>query len=230
MLTLVLLPGLDGTGRFFWRLERELQGHIPVQVINYPDQPIASYEDAIAYVQLKLPHQPLVILGESFSGPVATEIAARQPDLIKGLILAATFLENPWPRWLIRSIARYSPEKVPPRMMCWALHGNADDPELNKLLREIVAGLPPAVRASRLRAVGAADARQAFLSVNCPVLALHGRDDWLVPKRSMEQACQAKPNASLKLLAGAHMLLQRNAPEAATAILAFMRSLESSKT
>ena len=38
-----------------------------------------------------------MLLGESFSGPIAAAIAAAPPPGLRGLILCATFLRNPRP-------------------------------------------------------------------------------------------------------------------------------------
>lgn len=227
MLPLVLLPGLDGTGRFFWRLERTLSGHVATQVISYPATPIASYDEVVDDVCARFPTGPVVLLGESFSGPVAVRVAAALPDRVKGLILAATFVRNPRPKWLIRALSRYDPKKSPRKLTCWALRGGVCDQELDALLDEVVAKLPPGVRQSRLRVIASADVLQALLALRCPILALHGNDDWLVPKSSIARTLKSNSNTKLKLLAGPHMLLQRNHDHAASEILDFMSSIES---
>ena len=221
---LVLLPGLDGTGLFFARLEQALAGRIPVQTVSYPSDAVLGYSELPEYVRAKIGDAPAVLLGESFSGPVAIHLAANLPDQVKGLILAATFLNSPWPRWMIEAAARAKPSHVPRAWIDVVLRGGSDDPELGALIAKILADFDPSVRTARLSAVAQANATQDFARVSCPILALHGRNDWLVWPGPMRRAIAAKPGAGMKLLAGPHMLLQKNPHEAADAIEAIVRN------
>lgn len=224
---LVLLPGLDGTGLFFARLERALAGRVPLQVIAYPPDAGLGYAELPDYVGAKIGDGPVVLLAESFSGPLAIRLAVTLPSQIKGLILAATFLTTPWPRWMIEIAARSSPSTVPRGWIDAVLRGGSDDPELAAQIAKIMAGFDPSVRSARLRAVARADARGDFARITCPVLALHGKNDWLVWPGPMRRATKAKPGAGMKLLAGPHMLLQTNATDAAREIDAFFHKIGS---
>ena len=222
--TLVLLPGLDGTGLFFARLEQALAGRLPVQTVSYPSDVGLGYHELPNYVRAKIGDAPAVLLGESFSGPVAIHLAATLPDQIKGLILAATFLNSPWPRWMIATAARAKPSHVPRAWIDAVLRGGSNDTELAAQIAAIMTGFDPSVRSARLKAVAQADATQDFARVSCPVLALHGRNDWLVWPGPMRRAIAAKPRAEMKLLSGPHMLLQTNAKDAAREIEAFVQN------
>ena len=68
--TLVLLPGMDGTGELFSPLIKELGPDIQTVVIRYPDLPL-DYAAHEAFARARLPSTgPFVVLGESFSGPI----------------------------------------------------------------------------------------------------------------------------------------------------------------
>ncbi len=71
-LKLFLLPGLDGTGLLFEPLLKELPKECIAEVISYPfDQP-QTFEQHVKHVVGKLPeNEPIALLAESFSGPVA---------------------------------------------------------------------------------------------------------------------------------------------------------------
>jgi hypothetical protein len=88
---IVLLPGMDGTGELLGNLSDELSTHRPVQLIGYRvDRPL-SYDQLIFYVRERVPNDRFVILGESFSGPIAIEIAATDPRVVR-LVLASLFV------------------------------------------------------------------------------------------------------------------------------------------
>jgi pimeloyl-ACP methyl ester carboxylesterase len=221
---LVLLPGLDGTGRFFKRLIASLENRVPLQVVSYPPDQVLGYAELPDYVRAQIGSEPVVLLGESFSGPIAINLAAQMQGQVKGLILAATFVTSPWPRWMIAAAAKANPGLVPRAWIDAVLRGGADDPELAAEIADIMAGFVPEVRAARLRAVASVDARDGLRRVSCPILVLHGRNDWLVPKSGILRAIKSKPGAVIKLIAGPHMLLQCNAAGGAREIEAFLNS------
>jgi hypothetical protein len=77
---LVLLPGLDGTGKLFAEFVKLLDPGVCAMVVAYPpDQPL-GYEELDALVRgiLDKPRrdQRYVLLGESFSGPLAIRSAS----------------------------------------------------------------------------------------------------------------------------------------------------------
>lgn len=99
MTTLVLLPGVDGTGELFGPLIAALNGQVRTLVVRYPTDEALSYLELQRQVHDLLPEgEPFFLLGESFSGPVAISIAAEKPVGLQGGILGASFLRNPRPR------------------------------------------------------------------------------------------------------------------------------------
>jgi pimeloyl-ACP methyl ester carboxylesterase len=72
--------------------------------------------------------------------------------------------------------------------------------------------------------VAEVDVRPDFAALRCPILVLHGRGDWLVPKTSMQNAIATKVGARMIVIPGAHMLLQTRAPAAAGEIAYFAKS------
>lgn len=98
MITLVLLPGMDGSGALFAPLVAAFRGRVRTQVIAYPSGQALGYEELAAFVRPLLPAGPYFLLGESFSGPVAIALAASAPPGLAGLILSCTFARNPSPK------------------------------------------------------------------------------------------------------------------------------------
>jgi pimeloyl-ACP methyl ester carboxylesterase len=223
---LVLLPGLDGTGILFQWLTACLPPDIAVTVVRYPDDPSLGYDDYVDQARHAIGSQRVVVLGESFSGPIAIKLAASMPDQICGLILAATFLKSPWPPVLVRRAASVNPHRAPRFSRDWVLMGHYKRAEVSEQLDTILRNLTPGLRAARLQAVAAIDVRSDFDCVLCPVLALHGRDDWVVPPGTMRRAIASKSGAHMEQFSAAHMLLQTAPQLAACAIASFMAEIQ----
>src|SRR5262245_23390841 len=102
--SLVLLPGLDGTGNLFRPLLQKLPAEVEPIVLSYPAREFLDYS-ALAQLALRsLPtDRPVVLLGESFSGPVAVLAAAAQPKGLLGVILCASFViaPRPWAKFAL---------------------------------------------------------------------------------------------------------------------------------
>src|SRR5687768_1455482 len=108
-MTLVLLPGMDGTGLLFADFVAALGAQVETQVLRYPPDEILGYAELEARVRAALPtDRPLVLLGESFSGPIAISIAATPPPNLRGLILCCTFARFPLPA-SIKALAKLLP-------------------------------------------------------------------------------------------------------------------------
>jgi pimeloyl-[acyl-carrier protein] methyl ester esterase len=68
--TLVLLPGLDGTGDLFAPVVDALGPSVPTQIVRYPLSDASDYATCEAIARAALPTDgPYVLLGESFFGP-----------------------------------------------------------------------------------------------------------------------------------------------------------------
>src|SRR5688572_3895642 len=99
MTALVVLPGLDGTATLHTKFVASVgPAFDSVTVIPYPPNEALGYVALEALVRAQLPTAtPFVLLGESFSGPVALSIAADPPPNLVGLVLSTTFAKSPVP-------------------------------------------------------------------------------------------------------------------------------------
>ena len=94
--SLVLLPGLDGTGLLFGPLLAALPSEVAPIVVSYPGDSPLAYSELLPLVLAALPtDRPFVLLGESFSGPLAVMAAAARPAGLVGVVLCASFIRNP---------------------------------------------------------------------------------------------------------------------------------------
>jgi pimeloyl-ACP methyl ester carboxylesterase len=227
---IVLLPGLDGTGDLFERVASHLAADFKVTIVRYPNDPSLGYAGYVQLARNAIRTREVFLLGESFSGPVAIRVAAQLGPQIKGLVLAATFVRSPWPRWLVQRTSHVDPEAIPKKLRDAILMGSYGDKELAEKVDTIVRELPRPVRAARLRAVAGVDVRQDFAALGCPILALHGRFDWLVPMIAMQDVISRKGQARMIVFPAAHMLLQTCAADGAAAIIAFAKTSATTET
>ena len=230
MTTLVLLPGMDGTGILFKPFLQALPPDLPVKVVAYPGHAPLSYEELESLVQAALPAQgPIVFLGESFSGPIAASLAAKLPGRVNGLILCCTFVRNPRSVLSVfKPLANLiSPDLVPIRLAAWLLLGSFATPDLRALLRTALAGVSPSVLRARLNAVVTVNASAALAEVKVPVLYMQAAQDNLVPSGAARLAMAACPSMKVIPFKGPHCLLQAVPAEAAAVVAAFVRNVES---
>ena len=76
---IVLLPGLDGTGKLFKRFIAAAPPECSVTSIALPMEAL-NYHELADHVVRNLPEcKPLVAIAESFSGPLASALAQRRP-------------------------------------------------------------------------------------------------------------------------------------------------------
>ena len=211
------MPGLDGTGALFAPFVAELDRTFEPQIVSYPTSDVTPPEP-------DLPHEPFAIIAESFSGPIALRIAAKRPPNLVALILVATFVESPirWmPAWLVRPtlLARLARSRFLIRRQL--LNASASE-DLVDLVRETIARVPPAVLASRVRAVLALDARDALAACESPMLYLQATHDRVVPGRAAEVMGRYRPDLRVERIEGPHFVLQRNPVASARAIERFL--------
>lgn len=226
--TLVLLPGMDGTGDLFQPLLDALDSGIQVQVVRYPEAECWSYERLLAYVLGLLPSdRPFVLLGESFSGPIAIRLAALAPRHLQGLILCCTFARNPRPGLsCLRRLLPWAPlTRMPSILLSAAILGPWASPELRHLLSQAVARVHPSVMLARARAVLTVDVTNDLALLRLPCLCLQASADRLVPGREAQHIAELLPATQLRVLTGPHGLLQAVPVESAEALLAFIRQI-----
>ena len=222
---LVLLPGLDGTGKLFANFVQALGAAVECRVIGYsPDEP-TGYEELELKVRAALPQdRPYVLMGESFSGPIAMRIAACKPAWLVGLILCGTFASNPFP-WLAwaRPFASLLPIKSLPRWLRAPLMWGSKDPRRAPGNAErAVAGVAGSVLRRRIAAILTVDAIECLDRIAIPALIMYARRDRVVPHAATELLIAHLPGAEVADIDGPHLLLQARPDECSAAVLRFM--------
>ncbi|MES2319518.1 MAG: alpha/beta hydrolase [Pseudomonadota bacterium] len=227
-LTLVLLPGMDGSGELFADFIAALGNEATPLVMFYPADQALGYEGLIDLVRTRLPAgQPFVLLGESFSGPVAIALAASHPPGLAGLILTTSFARNPVP--LLAGLRRFL-GAVPisaslSGLLSPFLQGVGASSDKRRSLRHVLGLARPAVLRARMDAVLAADFSDRMRNVTVPVLYLQAMQDRVVPAAAATHLLTLQPAMQVVAMRGPHLLLQAAPMQAAAAVRQFLTSL-----
>jgi pimeloyl-ACP methyl ester carboxylesterase len=223
---IVLLPGLDGTGTLFRPLREYVPSHLRPVVVAYPGDEKLGYQALLPRVMQSLPtEEPFIILGESFSGPLALMAAATCPPGLQAVILCATFVRNPfWIRaaWLRYLVPDFAFGLYPIFSGAKAMFGGYSTPELRAALQSAVATVAPGVLAHRVREVLQADVSEELSRCPVPILYLRGSRDLVVPKHNFKEIAGLSVYVSEAVIAAPHMVLQTRPREALAAIARFI--------
>lgn len=229
MTTLVLLPGMDGTGTLFDPLVNVLSGNASLKVVAYPPVAPAGYGVLQDFAEAALPaDESIILLGESFSGPIAISLAAKHPDRIKGVVLCCTFVRSPHPYLApLNFLAAWAPIKqLSLAFACAALLGRYATPELRRALGAALAMVSGAAIRARLKAVLSVDVSADLARVTAPILYLRATGDRLIPKHASQLIKHLQPSTQIIEIEGPHCLLQAAPTAAAQAIHQFMHVVE----
>lgn len=232
MATLVLLPGLDGSGDFFEPLIEALPDGFDAIVVRYPgDQPL-DYPGHVAFVNSQLPSgQPFVVVAESFSGPVAIMLAEKYPPGLLGVVLCATFAVNPHPalhglRGLIPVLPVHS---FPMSFLAWLLLRDEANPAWASRIKAALRRSSAAAIRARLASVLAVNVLPALGRIEAPMLYLQSSHDLMVPASSLRRIQETARSIEVRRIDGPHFLLQTRPVECADAIVSFTRRIAASQ-
>jgi len=227
--SLVLLPGMDGTGELFEPFTKALGGHCEVTIIRYPSSEPLNYKQLESLSRRALPESgPFVLLGESFSGPIAVALAAARPSQLRGLILCCSFVRNPRPllsmfKWLMPALPI---GLVPNAVLSYFLFGSFATDGLRSALARAISVVSPSVFRARLRAVLSVDVSKQLSEVAVPFLYLRASRDRVVPSSSSATVSRLLPNAKVVELNAPHCLLQAIPGPAADVVRRFTEELK----
>ncbi len=222
---LLILPGMPGTDALFKPLVDELEGHFEIDAVSYPPDEPLGYEQLLNFVTSRIPKKnPYFILGESFSGPLAVMAATRNQENLLGVILVASFVTSPMPRWIycLKRFARGPILDVRPRShINDRLMGKKCDERTRIWIHENLPRLKNEVLSARVLAVLDVNVREDLKNLQAPILYIAGSDDWLIGKKCIDVIWLCRPDVEIKVLEGGHMILQTRPDDSAQAIIDF---------
>lgn len=223
---IVLLPGMDGTGILFEPLLEILPSELEAKIVCYPANEPCGYEELVKIVLAALPKEgPFLLLGESFSGPLAIMAAHARPPGLQGIVLSASFVRSPVPwfgRFSDRLITPTTLAITPTFLKTRMLLGARATPRLRSLLSRAEALVSAEVIVARIKAVQKIDVSAELRSCSAPMLYLRAEHDRLVPPRCSELIAECKPDSQFASVLAPHLLLQTNPTEAVAAIRGFI--------
>jgi pimeloyl-ACP methyl ester carboxylesterase len=239
---LLLIPGLGATRVVFRPLMPLLTAHFRVAVYDQrgigaseatpgPFSTAQLADDATAVLD-GVRIDRATVLGASFGGMVAQEVAVGHPARLDALVLAASgpgpahLVEEPDPSAAAALLGRgaRSPEEAY-RIACTVLYSRSFQEAHPEFIEQQIrdrATRPIDGRAFRaqLDASRAHDAWDRLPSVTAPTLVMHGSEDAVMPLANARALAERIPGARLVVFDGAGHLFFHEEPERTAAVLA----------
>jgi len=225
--SLVMMPGLDGTGIMFRPILRELKGGLDPVVISYDQEEECSYQALADKVARTLPKNDFFMLGESFSGPIALMVASRKPKGLKGIILCASFITNPsamFPSFLSFVVRAPLFHVWPVSLKAGVLTGGRANGQIQRLMREARGKAKNKALASRTREALRVNVAEQLKQCPYPILYLKGARDLVVRGHNLRKIKKIREDVSDVTLDTSHFVLQEAPRASAKEILKFIKA------
>lgn len=224
---LCLLPGLDGTGRLYAPLLEALDGGYAIETLAYDGTCFDGYASLAETLEPALQrHASVVLVAESFAGPLAVLLAHRNPGRVRAVVLAASFVHRPLPCSLAcAAVLERLPAIAPPVSMLERLLAGAGLPSpLRAEFDAILDDMPVEVMRRRALAALRVDVRRELAALDMPVLYLQARHDRLVLPRAGREIVDVARRARHVAIDAPHFLFQLAPGAAAEAMTRFLQA------
>ncbi|TPV94146.1 MAG: alpha/beta hydrolase [Myxococcales bacterium FL481] len=227
---LLLLPGMDGTGVLFRPFVDALPSWISPEVITYPNAGKNRYRDLEPIVRDAVrASSECAVLGWSFSGPLALRVAISEPDRVKRVILAASFVRPPIPALVpLRPLFR-SPTvgllRTIRRLPVW--FGRRPSDPYRRAKAEIWRLVPARTLAKRAREALRVDARNHAEAYPGPLHYLASATDRVIPPHNLEEILRLRPDTTVTRLSGGHFSLYTHPQDAANIVATILEPMRS---
>ncbi len=228
MTTLLLIPGLDGTGLVFEPLLAHLPTEIDAQVVRYPADRVMSFKEHVAFVRKQLPKKkPFVLLAESFSGPIGLQLLADPPDNLIGVIFVATFAHYPSP--FLLDAGRILPQGLLLKLFSSTLFSRffclgGASADAVKLFRQALKSVKLNVLSHRLQILAELPPPPDTI-FSGPCIYIQPSSDRLVSSRAVAPLQRHLPQLQVEKIHGPHIILLAQAESGARLISDFIASL-----
>jgi pimeloyl-[acyl-carrier protein] methyl ester esterase len=231
---LVFLPGLDGTGLTYGPLGEAMPGNVRVTVVRYPADHKLSFTELVQCAYEQLPrNKPLVLIAESFSGPITIRLASSFPSNIKGIVFCATFMK--FSRPFLLGPTKYIPfefflsKRMPSFLLYFLVGGKPFSDKLTPLFRQLEKLINPEVIAHRIRMLKNIDTTADARTLALPCCYIQATGDKIVPARCVVPFKKYLPGLVVKIVDGPHGILQAQPEVCAKIIMEFVSDLAKSR-
>jgi pimeloyl-ACP methyl ester carboxylesterase len=210
----LVLPGLDGTDLLLDGFRESAPSTHHVTVLTLPDDHSVGYRELCEQFSESVHSmRQCTLIGESFSGPLAVLLAHRHPDVVRHLVLVASFATSPMPR-----AATLVPWAV---VFRWPLPTFVARRFLVGPNLELIPTLKHALRihaartlAYRMRTIAAVDVTSEVQELTCPITYLRPTHDALVSKRHAQTLLRLNKRVTVRQIEGPHLILQTQPQQA----------------
>jgi len=222
---LVLLPGMDGTGKLFEGFLRDLDFKNPM-VISLPSTGCQDYDSLLKYVQQLLPTEDYYLVAESFSGAIAAKLSLTASPHLMGVIFVGAFLTPP--RKLLLTMARFLPIKallnapISDVFVRFFMLGLDAEDTLVKQFKTVVKSVP--LNTLRMRMKVMSKLKPSKSKSTLPAFYLSGEKDLLVGKDKLKYFENYYANFKIISIDGPHFMLQAKPGQCAEVIKSILNS------
>jgi 3-oxoadipate enol-lactonase len=208
---LVLVPGIDGTGKLFYRQIPSLEGQFSVTTVSLRDD-ARTMDDLVGHLHDEVTRVAgngrVTLLGESFGGALTLSYAVAHPERIERLVILNSFAHfgSQARLWLGYHLLRATPwgmMRILRQLNAGRMHSPHTDREEIRRFHDLMRSATREGYLSRLRILRKYDIRKHLPTIAVPVLYLASDRDTLVP--SVEQALLMSaltPGATMRVLEG----------------------------
>jgi pimeloyl-ACP methyl ester carboxylesterase len=187
-------------------------------------QDIAAYAQVVASFAEGLSLPRFVLAGHSMGGAIAVETALRHPEMVAGLVLAATGAKLPVAPELLNAMQGDWGGVV--QILAGRSQGARSDPKAMRIYLQRLAELDPEVVYRDYAACDAWNRSAEIGQIRAPTLVICGDADRMTPIESSLDLRKAIASARLLVVPGAgHMVMLEQPGLVAGAVLKFMAEL-----
>jgi 3-oxoadipate enol-lactonase len=199
------------------------------------DSTMADYADDAAALVHSMGWASCHVLGISFGGMVALNLAVRHPDVIDRLVLCCTSPGGTAPSYPLHELGRLGPDEAfVTRMRLtdrrWDPDADEPIPGLGSFYDQMVAAAAAPAEPEQLAGLRRQLAARAghdvvaeLASITHPALVCAGRYDDIAPMENSELIADRMPHARLQVFEGGHLFMVQDRT-AFPAIIEFLRS------
>ncbi|WP_462168577.1 alpha/beta fold hydrolase [Pseudoalteromonas lipolytica] len=216
---LILLPGMDGTGKLFEPILASLPSNLDAQVITLSSLQGNDIKSQAEEVARLIGKQEVIIFAESYSGSIAYELAQFESVNIKHIVFAASFLSRPsyfskfgaiTPLFILRL------NLVPSFILSWLFFGSLKRNDQVKLFKQALKLVPNSTLKARLKIIASLTEPEKQIKVPCTYI--QATKDKLVNPESITVFQRLCVNLKTERVIGGHFIAQSNPKKCAEVV------------